>query len=591
MDKAKTNFPMDSRIETVIFEPKEPGQHVLSRACLLDVLAVHNAIINTKPYQELCLSQPSTNNSPSFCLFLNPLDLLHFNQSLFSNATRKFEEAYRNKGILMRNGRPFWYNMRLMFGGLDIDSLSGEISKVEALQVMYFMKNSETIEKRIMDWEKKVVEKIEKLEDSLSCMKVYLEVRRSLEDAIEENGTGNVRLVAITYVLMISFACIMLGKFKNPLTGHSLLANIGIFSVFLGILAGFGFSIFVRTPFISIVGALPFLVVGIGIDDMFIIIDELDRIGPQLSVTDTVKVVMANSGATITMTTMTDLVAFGVSTWSELPAIQYFCVYAALSIFFAYLMIITFFVAMMAFDVRRVKAGRRDCFPVCRVPPPKEGAPAWDEPRIQTASKVLNAWATILMRTEVKCIVVLISLGLFGSGIYGALNTREDFDTRLLAKDGSPYILFTNAQDKYFPRKIEVSIIVDEQVNYTSPETQKDILLLSRIAAVNSLYENTTTSWMDTLAAFSKNRGLSLEGKNFMPTLKTFLNTPAFAHFREDIRLSDDKRTIRASRVLCYMKKVLEFDWTSKCHGNAPRRPGHHLPTPSVSSLPGFYLL
>lgn len=559
MNKAKKNFPLESRIETIIFEPKESSQYVLSKACLLDVLAVHHEIISTKPYQELCLSQQSTNNSHSFCLFLNPLDLLQFNQSFFANATRKFEEAYRNKGLLMRNGRPFWYNMRMMFGGLDIDSVSGKIIKVDALQVLYFMKNGENEGRKTTDWEKVVVEKIGKLEESLSCMKVYINVQRSLDDAIQESATGDIWFVSISYVLLISFACIMLGKFRNPLTGHSLLAIIGICAVLLGILAGFGFAMFIQTPFVSIVGALPYLIVGIGIDDMFIIIDELDRIGPQLSVTDTVKVVMANSGPTITMTTMTDLVAFAVSTWSELPAIQYFCLYAALTIFFAYLMIITFFVAIVTFDVRRVKAGRRDCFPVCRVPPPKEGAPAWDEPRTQTTNKLLNAWAKILMRTEVKCIVVLISLGLFGGGIYGAINTSEDFDMRLLAKDGSSYILFANAQDRYFTHKVEVSIILDEQVNYTNTKTQKEILRLSKIATHNSFYENTTMSWMETLAAFSKKRGLSLEGKNFMPTLKTFLNIPTFVHFREDLRLSDDKRTVIASRVLCYMKKSLNL--------------------------------
>ena len=37
---------------------------------------------------------------------------------------------------------------------------------------------------------------------------------------------------------MISFASFMLGKFLNPLTGHSLLANAGVFAVALGIVAG-----------------------------------------------------------------------------------------------------------------------------------------------------------------------------------------------------------------------------------------------------------------------------------------------------------------------------------------------------------------
>lgn len=55
---------------------------------------------------------------------------------------------------------------------------------------------------------------------------------------------------------------------------------------------------------------------------MFILVDELDRQQKSLTVIETVKEVMARSGATITMTTVTDLVAFAVSTSTSFPAIR-----------------------------------------------------------------------------------------------------------------------------------------------------------------------------------------------------------------------------------------------------------------------------
>ena len=157
---------------------------------------------------------------------------------------------------------------------------------------------------------------------TLSCFELHYSSERSLDDAIAESSGSDVSLVAITFTFMITFACVILGKYLNPLTGHSLLANAGVFAVALGILSGFGLAMWCRVPFVSIVGVLPFLVIGIGIDDMLILVDELDRQPRDMSITEKIKAVMSHSGATVTMTTMTDLVAFAVSTSTSFPAVR-----------------------------------------------------------------------------------------------------------------------------------------------------------------------------------------------------------------------------------------------------------------------------
>ena len=221
----------------------------------------------------------------------------------------------------MRNGRPFRYNFNRMFGDVTKD---GSITGAKALQMIYIVRDpsEEEENQEVLEWEKTFIEKVASLVDKLTCFEVYYSSERSLDDAISESSGSDITLVSITFTLMITFACVMLGKFLNPLTGDSLLANAGVFAVALGILAGFGLAMWCRVPFVSMVGVLPFLILGIGIDDMFILVDELDRQQTSLSVVDTVKEVMARSGATITMTTVTDLVAFAVSTSTSFPAIR-----------------------------------------------------------------------------------------------------------------------------------------------------------------------------------------------------------------------------------------------------------------------------
>ena len=208
-----------------------------------------------------------------------------------------------------------------MFGDVTKD---GDIKGAKALQMVYVVRDpsEEEKNKEVLEWEKTFIAKVASFVDKLSCFQVYYSSERSLDDAISESSGSDITLVSITFTLMITFACVMLGKFLNPLTGHSLLANAGVFAVALGILAGFGLAMWCRVPFVSMVGVLPFLILGIGIDDMFILVDELDRQQTSLSVVETIKEVMSRSGATITMTTVTDLVAFAVSTSTSFPAIR-----------------------------------------------------------------------------------------------------------------------------------------------------------------------------------------------------------------------------------------------------------------------------
>lgn len=98
---------------------------------------------------------------------------------------------------------------------------------------------------------------------------------------------------------------------------------------------------------------------------MFIIVDALESVDPSVPGEERLVIAMKHIGGSITMTTTTDLVAFAVSTVSDFPAVHLFCVYAALSIFFAYAMLITLFLGLLTWDIHRIERGQRDICP-CR---------------------------------------------------------------------------------------------------------------------------------------------------------------------------------------------------------------------------------
>ena len=558
LDKASKFFKLKLRQEKVIIAPKQ-GENIIDPKCLKEVLQVHLAVENLTGYADVCSVRPGVKErSREFCMAVNPLELFNYNAENLVNIKAKLSSALNCPGVLMRNGRPSCLNFPKMFSGIAKNESSNEILSAQALQITYYVDepSSDKSTNEIEAWEEAFIEKLSSLQDELSNIEMYISAERSLDDAVAESSSSDIRWFSLTFTLMLQFASVMVGKiFTNPLTGHSLLALGGTFAVALGILAGFSLSMLAQTPFVSIVGVLPFLVVGIGLDDMFIIVDHLDRQERQLKVPTVVRRVMSGTGVTITMTTLTDLVAFAVSTNSQFPSIQYFCTYAALTITFAFIMIVTVFVAMMSFDVRRIKANRRNCLPMCYAPEPKEGQPPWDEPQPQVSNRLMKRWAEFLMYPTVKTAVVLISLCLLGGGIYATIHVDQEFDRSLLAKEGTYFDEFVKMERKYFELPMETSIVLSGNVEYGTVSVQNEITELSEIVALNKYFEKDTITWMGDFLKYCEDHNKSCDGDDFMASLKSFLSTSKFSYYNGDIKFGQNETVIEASRIAAFMRR------------------------------------
>jgi len=66
-------------------------------------------------------------------------------------------------------------------------------------------------------------------------------------------------------------------------------------------------------------------------------------------------------GLSITYTTLTDVAAFGLGCTAAIPAVRYFCAYAAAAVALDFLYQVTFFLAVFAIDERRTAVGIKCC--------------------------------------------------------------------------------------------------------------------------------------------------------------------------------------------------------------------------------------
>eukprot|EP00795_Rhopilema_esculentum_P017764 gene17764-9437_t len=478
LDAADKLFIVQTRIIHVIISRKD-AKNMLTREAFGAGLELMQDIVNNTAIEKVCIKgniseQPSLSAATAQCLRTDPFQLFKYSQGEIANASiaGRVNELMRNADYIMKNGRPLSANIHTMLGNMK-KAPNGTIISAQALRIdipSKFPKTDQEYES-ILDWEGKFLKYIGSVKAKFEKkgFDIYYFTFKSIDDSINESTSGDIVLITITFTIMCSFTCMSLGRFRNRVTGHGLAGMAGLLAVTMGIGSSFGLLIICGVKFLAMVGILPFLILGVAIDDMFIILDELDRTDFNLPTREIIAKVLGRVGGTVTMTTLTDLVAFAVSTTSAFPAIQYFCAFAAVGLTFSYLMIMTFFVAFLVFDIKRIKAGRWDIIPLLRKADFKIDAETGliVSTKQQFSSLVLvpmimNMLGRILTHRVGKLLVILGSFGLLAAGIIGALSITETFNLRMLGKDGSQYIQFLDKEKEYFADPIPLALSFQE---------------------------------------------------------------------------------------------------------------------------------
>ena len=85
----------------------------------------------------------------------------------------------------------------------------------------------------------------------------------------------DVGLMATALALIFVYSFFVLGN-CSPIHMRVLSAMIGLSCVGLSICAGYGISFYLGHKFSDMHGVLPFLILGLGVDDMFVIVNTID---------------------------------------------------------------------------------------------------------------------------------------------------------------------------------------------------------------------------------------------------------------------------------------------------------------------------
>ena len=100
---------------------------------------------------------------------------------------------------------------------------------------------------------------------------------RSFNDIAGETILGDVSFFGAGYMMMFAYVTLCLGKF-SCVEHRSCLSMVGILGVVMGIIVAYGICSAAGVFYGPMHSVMPFLMLGIGIDDMFVIVQCWDTL-------------------------------------------------------------------------------------------------------------------------------------------------------------------------------------------------------------------------------------------------------------------------------------------------------------------------
>ncbi|XP_035175195.1 patched domain-containing protein 3 [Oxyura jamaicensis] len=442
---------------------------------------------------------------------------------------------------------------------------SGYVESARAVKLLYYLREYGDEAEKSRVWLENFLGNFSRVLADLKLTTVQVTYFTSLsrQQEFEGNTKSVIPLFSVTYFLTITFSivsCLRLSCIRNNVW----LACCGVVSSGLAVLSSFGLLMFCGVPFVVTVANAPFLILGVGVDDMFIMIASWEQSARKTDTKSRLADTYSEAALSVTVTTLTDVLAFFIGTWTTFPSVKSFCLYTGTAFIFCYIYTMTFFGAIIALNDKREQANRHwlTCMPmeqgktsclynaccICGCSSESSQLKTNETESEHPMSLFFKKYyGPFLTDKWTKLVVVLLYGAYLGGSIYGCTQIREGIDLRNLASDDSYVIPYYDDDDKYFseygPR---VMVVINKNVSYwEEPLREKIETCMEDIENISYVDKNLTESWLRAYIAYAKKSSLNIsDNVTFMNNLHALFQY--YPNFQWDINKTNND--ITASR-------------------------------------------
>jgi len=334
-----------------------------------------------------------------------------------------------------------------------------------ALNMFGSVQRGEIVDKYTFAFEGGMMKTITNRTEQSEEVETFVMVARMFFEALESQAFKDAGMLLVGYLIVFVYVIFMIGKF-NFVQQRFFLSFGGILGVIMGIVVCYGICSALGFFYSPAHTVMPFLLLGIGIDDMFVIIqcrNTLSEKEKSKSVVERLGATMSHAGVAITITSITDFIAFGIGASTVLPALRSFCMYASIGIMVIFFFQSTWFTALLAIDEYRVDTHRDGCL-CCLVH--NDFSVKQNEPPGILAN-LFECFSSLLVTTPFKIFTVIFTVALLGVGFFGVINLKMECRPEWFMDPDSEIYGWYLAHKKYFSSDGERGSIFIKETNYT----------------------------------------------------------------------------------------------------------------------------
>ncbi|XP_037355508.1 protein patched homolog 2 isoform X2 [Talpa occidentalis] len=272
----------------------------------------------------------------------------------------------------------------LLLGGVTRDP-QGQLLRAEALQSTFLLMSPRQLYEHfrgdyqthdigwseeqagtvLQAWQRRFVQMAQEALPKNASQQIHAFSSTTLDDILHAFSEVSTARVVGGYLLMLAYACVTMLRWDCA-QSQGAVGLAGVLLVALAVASGLGLCALLGITFnAATTQVLPFLALGIGVDDIFLLAHAFTKATPDTPLQERTGECLQRTGTSVTLTSINNMVAFFMAALVPIPALRAFSLQAAIVVGCNFAAVMLVFPAVLSLDLHRRHSQRLDvlcCF-------------------------------------------------------------------------------------------------------------------------------------------------------------------------------------------------------------------------------------